>query len=340
MFASARPGVGPARLLAGALHHRPVRRRGRTGAAGRRGQVARYGQDGSPVEAIGTERSPRRLDYTCGSLGQGLSAALGFALADRFRGSPTRGSSPWSATGNGRGAGLGGRPVRRPPSPRPADSAARRQPSQVDGPVDSITTIEPIAAKWSAFGWHAADLDGHDVDAVRGAHPGPPRPPRGSRACWSAGPRPCTAWTACRPTRTGTSSSCRPSWLWPRTPNSPASWRPSVGAEPSVPSTPPVPGPPVRVGRPVPISPILKPYGRALVDLARRRARGAVPQRRPDPAVRNRPVPVRIPGTVHSRRHGRGQHDEHGGRARALRPHPVRAHLQSVRHPATLRSDR
>ena len=41
--------------------------------------------------------------------------------------------------------------------------------SQVDGPVDSITTIEPIAAKWSAFGWHAQDLDGHDVDAVRAA---------------------------------------------------------------------------------------------------------------------------------------------------------------------------
>ena len=38
--------------------------------------------------------------------------------------------------------------------------------SQVDGPVDTITTIEPIAAKWEAFGWTAADLDGHDVDAV------------------------------------------------------------------------------------------------------------------------------------------------------------------------------
>ena len=37
--------------------------------------------------------------------------------------------------------------------------------SQVDGPVDSITTIEPIAAKWSAFGWHVQDLNGHDVDA-------------------------------------------------------------------------------------------------------------------------------------------------------------------------------
>jgi len=32
--------------------------------------------------------------------------------------------------------------------------------------VDTITTIEPIAAKWAAFGWDAVDLDGHDVDAV------------------------------------------------------------------------------------------------------------------------------------------------------------------------------
>jgi len=41
--------------------------------------------------------------------------------------------------------------------------------SQVDGPVADITTIEPIAAKWRAFGWDAVELDGHDVDAVAGA---------------------------------------------------------------------------------------------------------------------------------------------------------------------------
>ena len=41
--------------------------------------------------------------------------------------------------------------------------------SQVDGPVDSITTIEPIAAKWQAFGWDATDLDGHDAMAVAAA---------------------------------------------------------------------------------------------------------------------------------------------------------------------------
>jgi transketolase len=52
--------------------------------------------------------------------------------------------------------------------------------SQVDGPVDSITTLEPIAAKWSAFGWRVVELDGHDVSALAaalasaGASQGPP----------------------------------------------------------------------------------------------------------------------------------------------------------------------
>ena len=50
--------------------------------------------------------------------------------------------------------------------------------SQVDGPVDSITTIEPVAAKWQAFGWDAADLDGHDVAAIAAALAGPAGRPR------------------------------------------------------------------------------------------------------------------------------------------------------------------
>jgi transketolase len=166
VFACARPGVD--RLVCSPGHYVI----GPFAAAAELGllddeAVARYGQDGSPVEAIGTERSPV-MDYTCGSLGQGLSAALGFALADRFRAS-TRGSSPWSATGTGRGQVW-----------EAALFAAHHHldrlivlldanNSQVDGPVDSITTLEPIAAKWSAFGWHAQDLDGHDVDAVGAA---------------------------------------------------------------------------------------------------------------------------------------------------------------------------
>ena len=124
-----------------------------------------YGQNGSAVEAIGTERSPV-VDYTCGSLGQGLSAALGFALADRFRGSDARIFTMVSdgelEEGQVWEAALFAAHHRLDRLVVLLDANN----SQVDGPVDSITTLEPIAAKWSAFGWHAVDLDGHDVSAV------------------------------------------------------------------------------------------------------------------------------------------------------------------------------
>src|ERR1700684_4033364 len=88
VFASARPGVD--RLVCSPGHYviGPFAAAAELGLLDG-GAVAGYGRDGSPVEAIGTERSPV-VDYTCGSLGQGLSAALGFALADRFRGSDAR----------------------------------------------------------------------------------------------------------------------------------------------------------------------------------------------------------------------------------------------------------
>jgi len=127
--------------------------------------AAAYGQDGAPVEAIGTERSPV-ADYVCGSLGQGLSAAAGFALSDRLRRRDRRTfamvsdgeleeGQVWEAAMFAAHHGL-----------RQLTVLLDANNSQVDGPVDTITTIEPIAAKWEAFGWAAADLDGHDVDAV------------------------------------------------------------------------------------------------------------------------------------------------------------------------------
>jgi transketolase len=124
-----------------------------------------YGQDGSPVEAIGTERSPV-ADYVCGSLGQGLSAAAGFALSDRLRGIDRRTfamisdgeleeGQVWEAAMFAGHHRLGRLSV-----------LLDANNSQVDGPVDTITTIEPIAAKWQAFGWTARDVDGHDVGAL------------------------------------------------------------------------------------------------------------------------------------------------------------------------------
>lgn len=164
VFAAARPGVD--RIVCSPGHYII----GPFAAAAELGLIdlAGYGQNGSAFEAIGTERSPV-VDYTCGSLGQGLSAALGFALADRFRGSDARIFTMISdgelEEGQVWEAALFAAHHRLDRLAVLLDANN----SQVDGPVDSITTVEPIAAKWSAFGWRVWDLDGHDVSAVSAA---------------------------------------------------------------------------------------------------------------------------------------------------------------------------
>lgn len=127
-----------------------------------------YGQDGSPLEAIGTETSPI-VDYTCGSLAQGLSAATGFALGAKLLDRPDR---TYALISDGE--------MQEGQLWEAALFAAHHKldnlvavldanNSQVDGPVDIITTIEPVAEKWSSFGWHVAEVDGHDITAVMAA---------------------------------------------------------------------------------------------------------------------------------------------------------------------------
>ncbi|MGW3622973.1 thiamine pyrophosphate-dependent enzyme [Streptomyces sp. NPDC000880] len=131
--------------------------------------LATYGHDDSSLEAIGTEKSPA-VDLTCGSLGQGLSGGVGFALARQMRndtdarvfvfvsdGELEEGQT-WEAAMFAAHNGLGNLTV-----------LLDANNSQVDGPVSQITTIEPIADKWQSFGWAAFDVDGHDVDAVHAA---------------------------------------------------------------------------------------------------------------------------------------------------------------------------
>ena len=159
LFAVARPGVD--RMVCSPGHYVI----GFYAAAAETGllpdeALAGYGQDGSALEAIGSERTPV-LDYVCGSLGQGLSAAAGFALSDRLRGREARTfalvsdgeleeGQVWEAAMFAAHHRLAALTV-----------LLDANNSQVDGPVDSITTIEPIAAKWAAFGWVTAEVDGH-----------------------------------------------------------------------------------------------------------------------------------------------------------------------------------
>lgn len=127
-----------------------------------------YGDDGSRLEAIGTEKSPG-VDIVCGSLGTGLSGAVGFALSRRLTGEDgytfamisdgeLEEGQVWEAALFAAHHRLGRLVV-----------ILDANDSQVDGPVSSITTLEPIARKWESFGWAAYDVDGHDIDAVSGA---------------------------------------------------------------------------------------------------------------------------------------------------------------------------
>jgi transketolase len=131
--------------------------------------LSTYGFDDSPLEAIGTERSPA-VDLTCGSLGVGLSGGAGFALSNRLRGDADArvfvlASDGELEEGQTREAALFAAHHRLARLVVLLDA----NDSQVDGPVSSITTLEPLARKWGAFGWDAYDVDGHDVGALREA---------------------------------------------------------------------------------------------------------------------------------------------------------------------------
>jgi transketolase len=137
-----------------------------------------YGLDGAVLEAISTERTPF-IDINCGSLAQGLSGGVGFALAARHAGDgrhtwvfmsdgEMEEGQPWEAAMFAAHHGLDNLTV-----------LLDANDSQVDGPVSGITTIEPIADKWSSFGWAVHEVDGHDTAAIAQAlaepAPGQPR---------------------------------------------------------------------------------------------------------------------------------------------------------------------
>ena len=128
-------------------------------------ELAQYGADGSALEAIGSERTPV-ADLVCGSLGQGLSGAIGFALAAQLAGEDRcvfaflsdgemEEGQIWEAA-----MFAAHRRLNRLVAVIDANN------SQVDGPVTSVTTLEPLAEKWRAFGWRVAEVDGHDVVAL------------------------------------------------------------------------------------------------------------------------------------------------------------------------------
>lgn len=128
-------------------------------------EFATFQQDGSRLELIPTGDAPGTL-FTTGSLGQGLSQAIGLALARRVRGEPGRvvvlvsdgelqEGQTWEALMTCAHYGLGNLVV-----------LFDLNDSQVDGSVDRVMRIEPVLEKLRAFGLDAVEIDGHDLRAI------------------------------------------------------------------------------------------------------------------------------------------------------------------------------
>lgn len=106
------------------------------------------------------------IDMTAGSLGQGLSAAVGMALADRM---DQNGARVYCVIGDGESqegqiweAGMYAAQAKLGSLTCFLDLNGQ----QIDAPVDQINSMIDAAAKWRAFGWNVQEIDGHDIQAI------------------------------------------------------------------------------------------------------------------------------------------------------------------------------
>lgn len=128
-----------------------------------------YGQFGSPLQGHPDRRHLPELDFSFGSLGQGIAVGLGFALALR-----PAGQHVWVVLGDGE--------CQEGMVWEAAMLAARYKLHNLHVVVDANgeqecgwghdgdLRPEPVpddAAKWAAFGWQVSERDGHDLDALR-----------------------------------------------------------------------------------------------------------------------------------------------------------------------------
>lgn len=109
------------------------------------------------------------VDMTTGSLGQGLSAACGIALANRLDG---RRNFVYAILGDGESDEGQVWEAALFAAHQKLDRLVAftdRNRLQIDGPTDEVLGLGLLEEKWAAFGWTVARADGHDLTAVDAA---------------------------------------------------------------------------------------------------------------------------------------------------------------------------
>lgn len=106
------------------------------------------------------------MEASTGSLGQGLSIAVGYALASRLDGDPYR---VYCVIGDGESQeGQIWEAALSAPKYKLDNLVCilDYNKAQIDGYVHDVMPLEPIADKWTAFGWQVIAVDGHDIEAL------------------------------------------------------------------------------------------------------------------------------------------------------------------------------
>ena len=126
-------------------------------------------QLGSILQSHPDRRTPG-VEVAAGSLGQGLSVALGMSLAAKIDKKDYRvycmlGDGE-TQEGNIWEAAMAG-------SHYKCDNLCAMldyNGYQIDGKTRDIMDLEPLVAKWQAFGWHTIEIDGHNMKQILSAY--------------------------------------------------------------------------------------------------------------------------------------------------------------------------
>jgi transketolase len=121
---------------------------------------------GSPLQGHPCSRVLPGVEISTGSLGQGLSVSNGIAIGLKMDNLSSR---VYCLLGDGE--------IQEGQVWEAAMTAAHYKLDnlcaiidlnglQIDGPVSKVKAIEPVASKWSAFGWNVIDIDGHDMKEI------------------------------------------------------------------------------------------------------------------------------------------------------------------------------
>ncbi|WP_347109002.1 transketolase [Paenarthrobacter sp. S56] len=132
-------------------------------------ELETYGSDDSRLPMSGMSTYTPGMEISGGSLGHGLTIAVGMALGLRAQGSTSRvinflsdgeldEGSTWEAAMGAHHHQLGN-----------LIAMVDINALQADGATNSVLRTEPVTEKWESFGWYTQRVDGNDVGALLAA---------------------------------------------------------------------------------------------------------------------------------------------------------------------------